>query len=763
MLRPSFPRAACLFALLAVSCAAQVPLNYPRPDHGLHFTTPVRVWDEALPLGNGMLGALVWGDGMPLKISLDRTDLWDLRLVPEFQSQEYSFDQMLRWHKEDRTADLLRIYEAPYRRAAPTKIPAGRIEIMMGSAPEFSETFLYPGNALAIMRFTANGRAEVFVHALEPVGMVRISQSPRNALKLIAPPFSGRADTAGAGGKSGGDLAQLGYPVPKEISGEGWQAYTQQGAEGFHFAVYVAWRVKNNQWQAAWSVASSFEGSDPLALARGRVTRALDRGFGAMLETHKRWWFDYWHKSSVRVPNRIIERQWYLEQYKFGAASRRGAPPITLQAVWTADDGKLPPWKGDFHHDLNTQLSYWPCYSGNRLDEGLSYLEWLWKTRDTGFAWTKRFFGLPGLNVPMTADLNGNQMGGWRQYTHSATTVAWLAHHFYLHWKYSGDREFLRERAWPYLRDAAVFIEAFTRTKDARGKRTHPLSSSPEIHDNRPEAWFDSVTNYDLALDRWLMAAAAEAAEALGLKDEAARWRGVLAEFPGFSLGEDGRLLVAAGHPLGASHRHFSHLMAIHPLGLIDWEDGAAARRTIRASLADLDRLGSSAWTGYSFAWLANLAARARDGEKAAKALEVFATPFTLRNSFHCNGDQSGKGYSKLTYRPFTLEGNFAAAAGVQEMLLQSHRGRIVVFPAIPASWGDVAFTTLRAEGAFLVSAARTGGKVARVEIIAERGGRCRIVSPFTGKELTFDMRPGEKKVLTPGTTRSGQGAGLSK
>jgi alpha-L-fucosidase 2 len=81
-------------------------------------------------------------------------------------------------------------------------------------------------------------------------------------------------------------------------------------------------------------------------------------------------------------------------------------------------------------------------------------LDWLWKTRPAGFGWTKRFFGLPGLNVPMTADLNGAQIGGWRQYTHSATTAAWLAHHFYLHWKYSGDRRFLAERAYPYLRDA---------------------------------------------------------------------------------------------------------------------------------------------------------------------------------------------------------------------------------------------------------------------------------------------------------------------
>jgi hypothetical protein len=137
----------------------KIPLNYPRPDHGLHFTTPVRRWDEALPLGNGMLGALVWGDGAPLKVSVDRADLWDLRPVPEFQSPEYSFAQMRRWHAEGRTADLVRLYEVPYRRAAPTRIPAGRIEISMGSMPEFSETFL-----------VARGRLRSALHAYSLVG-----------------------------------------------------------------------------------------------------------------------------------------------------------------------------------------------------------------------------------------------------------------------------------------------------------------------------------------------------------------------------------------------------------------------------------------------------------------------------------------------------------------------------------------------------------------------------------------------------------------
>src|SRR5208283_965606 len=138
----------------------------------------------------------------------------------------------------------------------------------------------------------------------------------------------------------------------------------------------------------------------PFAIARQRAEDALTSGYERTWESHRIWWQDYWNRSSVRLPNPTIEKQWYLDQYKFGSASRRGAPPISLQSVWTADNGGLPPWKGDYHHDLNTELCYWPCYSGNHLDEGLSYLDWLWKTRDAAFDWTRRFYNLPGLNVP---------------------------------------------------------------------------------------------------------------------------------------------------------------------------------------------------------------------------------------------------------------------------------------------------------------------------------------------------------------------------
>ena len=231
--------------------------------------------------------------------------------------------------------------------------------------------------------------------------------------------------------------------------------------------------------------------------------------------------------------------------------------------------------------------------------------------------------------------------------------------------------------------------------------------------------------------------------------DEAAQWRATAGALGDFHTDANGMLLVDAKTPLPHSHRHLSNLMALFPFNLITCEGGARDLQRIRASLDQWDKLGTSQWCGYSFSWLGSMAARARDGARAEKALEIFATAFTLRSSFHCNGDQSGKGYSKFTYRPFTLEGNFAMPAGLQEMLLQSHAGKVILFPAIPAHWKDVEFSTLRAEGAFLVSARRQNGRVRSVEVASEKGGRFRLESPVDGNLLEWTMKPGEKKVLS--------------
>jgi alpha-L-fucosidase 2 len=765
-----------------VLAGACTPRGYhdrlPAPRHDLVFDRLASSWDEGIPLGNGMHGALIWKKGDALRMSLDRADLWDLRPVAALSGPEFSF-AWVRAHVLKNDYDPVhRMGDIPYDRdAAPTKIPAAALEFDVTALGEVESVRLSLADAVCRVKWKNGARLTTFVHATEPVGWFQFEGLPVGKRpKLVPPDYAAPAPASDAQANSLNTktLASLGYAEPELAGDETSVRYHQEGWGGMSYEVSVDWGFGGGGvLTGVWSISAVYPEAEGGTLPWNRGTElapnsaaaALKRSLARDLAAHADWWKAFWARSTVRLPDPVLEKQWYLETYKFGAASRRGAPPITLQAVWTADNGSLPPWKGDFHNDLNTQLSYWPCYSGNRLEEGLAFLDWLWVIKPKCEEYTKRYFGVEGLNVPGVATLDGAPMGGWIQYSLGPTVSAWLAQHFWLHWRYSGDRAFLEERAYPYVKAVAVFLDNIS-VRRADGKRKLPLSSSPEINDNRIDAWFKETTNFDLALIRWLYGAASVMAGELGLTDEAGQWRAILDEWPDLALAEDdGRLLVAPGYPLKESHRHFSHLMAIHPLGLLDPSGGEAARRTIRASLAELDRLGPDWWCGYSYSWLGNMAARAGDGEKAASALRTFADCFCLPNSFHANGDQTKSGKSRMTYRPFTLEGNFAFAAGVQEMLLQSHTGVVRIFPAVPEAWRDIAFTRLRAYGGFLVSAKKQGGRVVEVRVTSERGGRLRLENPFPGgvyeasrlsvgsartdgAVIEADLRPGEELVL---------------
>jgi len=180
--------------------------------------------------------------------------------------------------------------------------------------------------------------------------------------------------------------------------------------------------------------------------------------------------------------------------------------------------------------------------------------------------------------------------------------------------------------------------------------------------------------------------------------------------------------------------------MAFHPLGLIDVSKGNADKQIIQNTLQNLEKIGPDYWCGYSYSWEGNLYARAFEGEKAAEALRIFAECFCLKNSFHANGDQCKAGHSTMTYRPFTLEGNFAFASAIQEMLIQSHTGVVKLFPAIPADWKDASFDKLRTYGAFIISANKQNGSVSKVEIVSEKGGKLVLENPFAAQEFKTDF-----------------------
>ena len=732
-----------LAVLILVSCTKPLPEIEPS-GHDLVFSELASTWDEGIPLGNGMLGALIWKKGENLRISLDRADLWDLRPMENMYREGVNYSWVYEKWEKDEYEEVQEMLDRPYlQNAGPSKIPGAALEIPVEEMGPVESVRLFVHMGLCRIEWQNGMSMDVFIDPENPVGWFKISGNTKPLdIKLIPPAYT-IVQKSSEGNRVSGeqDLRRLGYPEGELTEDQGSLDYVQEGWGGFRYRVHCKMEETGENLLGCWSISSQYPDNEPASEASETVDEAWNKGFEAGREDLLFWWDNYWSKSAVKLPDEILEKQWYLEMYKFGAAARKGAPPISLQAVWTADNGLLPPWKGDFHHDLNTQLSYWPAYSGNHLDLEEGFLDWMWKAREEAVKFTRWYYQVEGLNFPGVSTLTGQPMGGWIQYSMGPTVSAWLAQHFYLHWRYSMDETFLEERAYPWFKDVAIFLEQIT-VKDDQGIRKLPISSSPEIYNNEREAWFAETTNFDLSLVRFAYSKAAELADELGLAEEGDHWRNILSEWPELIADPETGMMFAHGFPYDESHRHFSHLMGFHPLGLVDWANGIDDQELIKNTLRTLEKYGGDYWTGYSYSWLGNLYARAFEGENAAEALRTFATCFTLPNSFHVNGDQSGTGKSKFTYRPFTLEGNFAFASGIQEMLIQSHTGVIHIFPAIPGSWTDVEFQNLRTEGAFLVTAERAGGMTIKVKIQAEKSGSLSLADPFHGRAFSISGKP---------------------
>lgn len=735
------------FVALWMSLVSNTVYSQVAKGHNLQFNSIPDNWDKGIPLGNGMLGALVWQKNGKLRISIDRADLWDIRPTKEIEKFTY---QWAYEHKLSGDWDTVwKVADEPYDRdAAPTKIPGAAVEFEISNLGRVSSVSLDINSAICSIHWAKGMSFLICVDATRNLIWYRwegVSVNPE-----LIPPAYASANTEKAANEvvEGQDLRRLGYAKGTVLKKKNRLQYDQTCWGPLKYQAVAGWKANENSSYGIFSISSHYSDRPKATKAAALVKKALKETFDEGIAAHKQWWKQYWEKSSIRIPDPMLEKQWYLEMYKFGSASRNGSPPISLQAVWTADNGKLPPWKGDFHNDLNTQLSYWPAYSSNHLEEAAVFTDWLWENKPYFESYAKRVFGTDGINVPGVATLRGKEMGGWHMYAMSPTVSCWLSQHFYWQWKYSQDRKFLEERAYPWIKGTATHIEQLMKLKN--GTLSLPLSSSPEFNDGGIKAWFLQMTNFDRSLCLYTFAKAEELANELNLEADARHWEEISNQLPELLIDLSEGLTVAPDLPYHESHRHFSHLMAIYPLGLLDPEKESDLQ-TMQNSMRNLEKQGSDWWCGYSFSWQANLYAKMKEGENAARALSTFSSCFCSPNSFHLNGDQCKAGHSKFTYDPFTLEGNFAFASGLQEMLLQSNNRNILIFPAIPKDWADVSFTNLRAEGAFLVSAVRKNGRTEEVRITSEKGGIINLELPF--KTYVIEIQEGAG-VKTPGKDR---------
>ena len=728
----------CLTLLLFGCNSVELKVT-PHPSDLAYAHLP-NSWDEGLPLGNAFVGELIWQKSDTLRFSLDRIDLWDLHPCDSLSGSNFTYKWIYdRW----KTGNYQQVHDkmdVPYdREAVPTKLPGAALEFNTTDLGKVVSSRLFLQEAVAEVTWENGAKLQTFVDATQPTGWFVFTQVPKGFKPQLIPPRYQIDDENLKGDPVGGhDLRRLGYNQGKVIENGQTLTYHQKAYGDFYYDVVVTYEQKGADLIGTWSITSTLSDSKGDLSAAVHTEKALKKGLQSAYQSHLQWWNNYWAASSVQLPDSLLQKQYDNEMYKFGCLARSNGYIIPLQGVWTADNGLLPPWKGDVHHDLNTQLSYWPAYKGNHLDEGMGYLNTLWDQKETNKNYTENFFECEGLAVPGVATLLGEPMGGWIQYSLSPTVSGWLAQHFYLHWRYSMDDTFLREKGYPYVKDVATLFENITVINED-GERTLLISSSPEVYDNSPKAWFPTITNYDLAILKNTFQSAEIMAAALGEDQEAAHWATLLQELPDWDLDSEYGLTFAKGKPYDESHRHFSNAMAVHPFSLVDVTDGGVNEKIVRETIKKLDDVGPDYWTGYSYSWLGNMKARALDGEGAAEALRIFAECFCLPNTFHVNGDQSKSGKSKFTYRPFTLEGNMAFASAIQEMLLQSHTDVVRLFPAIPADWKDVSFKNLLAEGAFDISAQRKNGRTITVDIMPLAGGTLRLQNPFGSQP--FDVK----------------------
>ncbi len=703
----------------------------PRNPEAIELEAPIKSWDEAIPLGNGMTGILMWGEGSELKLSVDRADLWDNREVLDTKKDTYA--KIIEWQGQGKHKKIYEIFDKPYDTIAyPTKLPGGRLVVNLGRGnklDEFSLSFK-TGVGQATFKNKQTRELELFFAQKDPVAFLRFPSELGITLDNLYWVLPGES-RSGTTSNGTGVFADLGYPATREEVKNGIKFFIQETTTEF---TYMLGAKFIDDETLAIFILTTPSGEDLFAEAQTFLAGVVAKG----VESHKSeslaWWENYNAESSVQIADEGIAHQYYFTKYLLGAGGRKGAPPIPLQGVWTADTNGLPPWKGDFHWDLNMQMNYWPVFMSGATEQADAYTKFLMDLMPKFQAFSRDFYGVVGgIAIPGVMTLGGGAMGGWLQYSLSPANTIWAAHHLYWQWKYENDFEFLSEQAYPFLKGIGILFEGLLKP-NAKGQLKLPLSTSPEIYDNSPRAWLPTNSNYDQSLMLWLYDVLAELAIELDNNEEA-RWEKLHNGLDPLAIDSDNLLMFAPGRQFNESHRHHSAFMSIYPLQTMD--AFGPDKTVVDATLSRMDQIGTQRWVGYSHSWAACMHAIAENADRADWYLSILGYAYVSRNGFHVNGDQKNTGTCSSDYRPFTLEGNFGAMQAVHLMMLQNRGDVIHLFPSIPERWGECGFTDLRVYGNAKISASWENRLVSSMKVIAP--AKQGVVLKFDTKRLPVE------------------------
>jgi len=436
--------------------------------------------------------------------------------------------------------------------------------------------------------------------------------------------------------------------------------------------------------------------------------------------------------------NALFERMFDFGRYAFICSSGIDGMPANLQGIWNGEYG--PPWAADYHNDINIQMNYWQALPGNLAELTKPYFDYYESLLDDFRTNATNIAGCRGILAPISQTTHGLAPLNWSYWTAGA---GWLARLFYDYWLFTGDREFLKKRAIPFMREVALFYEDFL-VEGQDGKYMFMPSFSPENVPANMKGPCTINATMDIAVARELLSNLCRACELLGVeRNSVKRWRRMLAKLPPYLVNEDGALKEWS-HPDFADnyeHRHMSHLYPVFPgIEARPWRKRwlfEACRVAMKKKMAAFEY--PCCW---SYVQAACTFARLEEPEPAWKALEFVARGYTLPNLFTT--------LWLYHHRPpmYQFEAASGIPAAIMEMLLYSEPGTIELLPALPKAWPKGYIKGIRARGGFEVEIYWQEGKLTEAIIHSLLGKTCKV--RYGKKSIELQTEKGKSYRLGP-------------
>jgi alpha-L-fucosidase 2 len=724
-------------------------LSETENSHGMTMRYPATRWQDALPTGSGVVGALVYGNIQNDTIVLNHDALFYPNERPISVNVSDQLPEVRRLIQEGKCRDAARLMPEAYAErsgAEPGSTSTGRdpyqpfcaIQLAMSTDGPFRKyrRGVDFGTGRAWVEWTDDSTTmtrEVFVSRVTDTVLLRIrgnrpgAVSCRLGLGKACNEQIGQALTHT--GALPGDVA---LSVSQEVS-QADQALTFLASypDGFSFGAVGRVDAPGGTLSVT-DDALVIEGADEVVLqvrlwlGERNDDAITPADFDATFAEHAALHAELFRRVTLSlgqeprlsneamlmaaydgdVPLSLVQTMFEFGRYLLICSSRPGGLPANLQGLWNGD--YAPAWNSDVHTDENIQMNYWQAMPGDLGEAALPLFDYFEKFIDDFRANAKDVFGCRGVLVPIAMTTHGQEIPcTWSNWTAAA---GWIGQHFYDYYLFTGDVTFLKDRAVPWLMEVAYFYEDFLQ-EDDDGKLRFAPSLSPENRPTGSNSLLCINATMDVAICREVLANLCDGCEQLGIDEEGvARWRSMLEKLPAYEINEDGAMKEWL-HPDFKDRYHHRHQSQVYPVfpGLeVTEESDPEIYEACRVAVEKRLVIGLTSQTGWSMAHMANIYARLGQGDRALDCLDILTRSSTGPNLFTYHNDwrQMALSCGGDDMPPFQIDANFGITAAVLEMLVFSKLGLVKLLPALPEKWSSGKVTGIRCRGGITVAMA---------------------------------------------------------